>query len=87
MWKIDQKIGQWNIKTKIYQIIESIIILFIKLQFFNQVYQAFRLLCTSTSNLDLNFSRNSSDLIFYIILHTFISSLIYLFYNSRFSLY
>ncbi len=35
--EVDQKVGLWNIKTKIYQTIKSLIILFIKLQFSNQM--------------------------------------------------
>ena len=31
------KVDQLKVKTKIYQIIKSLIILFIKLQFFNQI--------------------------------------------------
>ncbi len=31
MWKVGQKIGLWNIKTKIYWTIKGLIILFIKL--------------------------------------------------------
>ena len=37
-------------KTKIYQTIKGLIILFIKFQFFNQVQQAFRPLYTSIFN-------------------------------------
>ena len=33
--KVSQKVGLYNKKTKIYQTIEGLIILFIKLQFFN----------------------------------------------------
>ena len=35
--EISQNVSLWNIKTKIYQTIKSLIILFIKLQFSNQV--------------------------------------------------
>ncbi len=63
-------------KTKIYQIIDSLIILFIKLQFFHQLYQAFKPLHTSISNFDLNFSLNLMAL-------SFVSSPIYLFHDSR----
>ena len=44
-------------KTKIYWIIKGLITLFIKLQFFHQVQQAFKPLYTSNSNLDLNFRK------------------------------
>ncbi len=50
-------------KTKIYQTIKGLIILFIKLQFFNQVQQAFKLLYTSISNIDLNLSLNPNDFV------------------------
>ncbi len=35
--EIGQKVGLWNIKTKIYQTMKGLVILFIKFQFFNQV--------------------------------------------------
>ncbi len=73
-----QKIGLYNKKTKIYQTIKGLIILFIKLQFSNQVQQAFRPLRTSTSNIYLNVSLNPNDLITYIIPNTFVSSPIHL---------
>ncbi len=73
MWEIGQKIGQLNIKTKIYPTIEGLIILFIKLQLSNQMYQAFRPLCTSTSNLDLKLSLN-------LIALSFVLSPIHLYY-------
>ena len=50
------KIGQLKVKTKIYQTIKGLIILFIKLQFSHQMEQAFRPLCISTSNFNLNFN-------------------------------
>ncbi len=64
-------------KTKIYQTIKSLIILFIKLQLSYQVQQVFRLLCTSTSNIDFNLSLNSNDFVTYIIPNIYISSPIY----------
>ncbi len=57
-------------KTKIYQTIKGLIILFIKLQFSNQVQEAFRPLHTLIVNLSLN----SNGLVTYIISNTFISS-------------
>ncbi len=44
-----QKVGLYNKKTKIYQIIKGLIILFIKLQFSIRCNQAFRPLYTSIS--------------------------------------
>ncbi len=61
-------------KTKIYQTIKGLIILFIKLQFFNQVPQAFRSLYISTFNLDLNLSLNLNDFINCMIPNTFVLS-------------
>ncbi len=75
--EVSQKVGLWNMKTKIYQTIKGLIILFIKLQFSNQVQQAFRLLRISTSNIDLNLSLNSNGLIICIIPDAFVSSLIH----------
>ena len=50
-------------KTKICQTIKGLITLFIKLQFSNQVQQAFKPLRISSSNLDLNLSFNVNGLI------------------------
>ncbi len=61
-------------KTKIYQTIKGLIILFTKLQFSNQMQQAFRPLYNSTSNLDLNFSLNLNDFVTRIIPNAFVSS-------------
>ncbi len=47
-------------KTKIYQTIKGLIILFIKLQFSIRCNQAFKPLCTSTSNIYLNIYLNLS---------------------------
>ncbi len=63
-------------KTKIYKTIKGLIILFIKLQFYNQVQQAFRPLRISTSNIKLNLSFNLNGFITYIISNTFVSFLI-----------
>ncbi len=71
--EVSQKVGWWNIKTKIYQIIKSLIILFIKLQFSNQVQQVFKSLCISISDLDFNLSLNPNGLVN-------VSSLIHLYY-------
>ncbi len=71
---IDQKVGLWNMKTKIYQTIKGLIILFIKLQFSNQVQQAFRSLRTSISNINLNLSLNLNGLVTCIISNVFVSS-------------
>ncbi len=68
------KVGLWNMKTKIYQTIKGLIILFIKLQFFNQVQLAFRSLCTSVSNIYLNLILNLNGFITCIIPNTFVSS-------------
>ncbi len=57
-----RKIGLCNKKTKIYQTIKGLIILFIKLQFSIKRNQAFRLLRTSTSNIYLNLSLNPNGL-------------------------
>ncbi len=65
-------------KTKIYQTIKGLIILFIKLQFSNQLQQAFILFRISKSNLDLNLSLNSDGFVTYIILDAFVSSWIHL---------
>ena len=74
-------------KTKIYQTIKSLIILFIKLQFSNQLQQGFRLLHTLTSNLDLNLSLKPNGVVTCIIPNTFILSPICLVHNSRPSLH
>ncbi len=74
-------------KTKIYRTIQGLIILFIKLQFSNQVQQAFRPLYILTSNLNLNLSLNCNGLIIYIIPNVFLSSLIYPIHDFRLSLY
>ncbi len=55
---------------------EGLIILFIKFQFINQMYQAFRSLYTSILNLNLNFTPLS-----------FVSSMIHIFYDFKSSLY
>ncbi len=55
-------------KTKIYRTIKGLIILYIKLQFSNQVQQVFKLLYTLTSNINLNLSLNFNDLVTCIIL-------------------
>ena len=61
-------------KTKIYQTIKSLNILFIKLQFSIRCNQAFRPLRTSTSNIYLNLSLNPNGLVACIIPDAFISS-------------
>ncbi len=61
-------------KTKIYQTIKSLIILFIKLQSFNQVQQALKPLHILISNLDLNLNLNPNDLVICIISDVFVSS-------------
>ncbi len=76
--EVDQKISLWNLKTKIYQTIKGLINLFIKLQFSNQVQQVFRLLRTSTFNIDLNLNLNPNGLITSIIFDALVLSLIYL---------
>ncbi len=81
------KIGQWNIKTKIYWTIKGLIILFIKLQFSNQMQQAYRLLHTLTSNLNLKLSLNPNGFVICIIFNAFILSPIYLIHNFRPSLH
>ena len=48
-----QKIDQLKKRTTIYSIIEGLIILFIKLQLFNQMYQAFKLWYTLIFNPQL----------------------------------
>ncbi len=73
-------VGQLKIETKIYQTTEGLIILFIKLQFFHKVQQAFKSLRTSNSNLNLNLSFNT-------IVSLFVSFPIRLFPHSRPSLY
>lgn len=47
------KVSQLKIKTKIYKTIEGLIIIFIKLWFFNQLYQDFKSLRILISNLDV----------------------------------
>ena len=74
-------------KAKIYRTIKGLIILFIKLQFSNQVQQAFKPLHTSTFNLDLNLSLNPNGLVTCIIPDTFVSSPIRLVHDSRPSLH
>ncbi len=72
------KIGLCNKKTKIYQTIKGLIILFIKLQFSIKCNQAFRSLHTLTSNIYLNIylnlSLNPNGLVTYIIPDAFVSS-------------
>ena len=85
--EVSQKVGLSKIKTKIYQMIKDLIILFIKFQFFNQVQQAFRLLRTLTFNLNLNFSLNLNNLVTYIIPDAFVSSPICLIYDFKPSLH
>ncbi len=63
-----RKVGLYNKKTKIYQTIKGLIILFIKLQFSIRCNQVFRLLRTSISNLNLNLNLNG--LVIYIISNT-----------------
>ncbi len=63
-------------KTKIYQTIKGLIILFSKLQFLIKCNQAFRLLRPSTSNIYLNLNLNLNGLITCIIPNAFVSSLI-----------
>ncbi len=60
------KVGQLKVMTKIYQTIESLMILFIKLQFYNQVCLAFSLLRISILNFILNLSLNLTGLLFII---------------------
>ncbi len=85
--EVGQKIGLWNMKTKIYQTIQGLIILFIKLQFSNQMQQAFRPLRILISNLDLNLNLNSNGLVTYIIPNAFVSSPIHLIHAFKLSLY
>ena len=61
-------------KTKIYQTIKGLIILFIKLQSSIKCNQTFKLLRISTFNIYLNFSLNPNDLITWIISNIFVSS-------------
>ena len=61
-------------KTKIYQTIKGLIILFIKLQFSIRCNQVFRSLHTSTFNIYLNFSLNLNGLVTCIISNAFVSS-------------
>ncbi len=70
------KLNQLKVKTKIYEIMEDLIISFIRLQFFHQVYQGFRPLHISILNLNLNFTTL-----------LFISSLIRLFHDFKPSLH
>ena len=60
-------------KTKIYQTIKRLIILFIKLQFFTRCNELFRSLRTLTSNIYLNLSLNPNGLVTCIILDAFVS--------------
>ena len=64
-------------KTKIYQTIKGLIILFIKLQFSIRYNQAFKPLRTLTSNIYLNLSLNSNGFVSCIIPNVFILSLIH----------
>ncbi len=72
-----QKVGLCNKKTKIYQTIKGLIVLFIKLQFSIRCNQAFRPLRTSTSNIYLNLNLNLNGFIICIIPSAFVSSPIY----------
>ncbi len=63
-----------NKKTKIYQTIKGLIILFIKLQFSIKCNQAFRSLSISTSNIYLNLSFNPNGFVTCIIPNAFVSS-------------
>ncbi len=73
-----RKVDLYNKKTKIYQTIKGLIILFIKLLFSIKCNQAFRLLRISNSNIYLNIylnlSLNPNGLVTYNISNTFISS-------------
>ncbi len=64
----------YNKKTRIYQTIKSLIILFIKLQFSIKCNQAFKLLHISMTNIFLNLNLNPNGLITYIIPNIFVSS-------------
>ena len=70
--------GLCNKKTKIYQTIEGLIMLFIKLQFAIRYNQAFRLLRTLTFNIYLNLSLNPNGFVTCIIFNAFVSSPIHL---------
>ena len=79
------KVGLCNNKTKIYQTIKGLIILFIKLQFSIRCYQAFRPLHTSISKhlpqtqiIYLNLSLNPNNLVTCIIPNAFLSFSIWL---------
>ncbi len=77
--EVSKKIGLYNKKTKIYQTIEGLIILFIKLQFSIGCNQAFRPLRTSISkHLPQPQPRSQwpNGLVTCIIPNTFVSSLI-----------
>ncbi len=75
-----RKVGPCNKKTKIYQTIKDLIILFIKFQFSIRCNLAFRPLHTSTFNvylnIYLNLSFNPNDFVTCIIPNIFESSLI-----------
>ncbi len=72
------KVSLYNKKTKIYQTIKDLIILFVKLHFSIRCNQAFRLLRTPTSNIYPNLSLNPNGLITCIIPDAFVLSPIYL---------
>ena len=76
--KVGHKIGLWNMKTKIYQTIKGLNILFIKPLFSIRCNQAFRPLHTSTSSIYLIFSLNPNSLVTYIIPDIFVSFPIWL---------
>ncbi len=80
MCKCKSKVSLCNKKTKIYQTIKGLIILFIKFQFSIKCNQAFRPLHTSTSNIYLNLSLNPNGLVTYIIPDAFVSSSMHLYY-------
>ncbi len=72
-----QKVGLYNKKTKIYQTIKGLIILFIKLQFSIRCNQTFKLLRTLTSKHLPQLqpqSQQPDSLVTYIIPNTFILS-------------
>ncbi len=72
--EVSWKVRLCNKKTKIYQTIKGLIILFIKLQFSIRCNSVFTPLRTPTSNIYLNLSLNSNDLVTYIIPDAFVSS-------------
>ena len=67
---VGQKKSLWNKKTKIYQTIKGLIILFIKLEFSIKCNKIFKLL----HNIYLNLSLNSNGFVICIISNTFVSS-------------